>query len=594
MASATATAKRSLKKRLPVILRHAFGGRAAWHVPGNLPGGKRTQAWWLKRGRHLSPIMIRILAINVMALAILVGSLLYLGRYQDRIVERELQSLLLEARITASAVAEGATVITEDDRMALSALLARPMVRHLAETTETRARLFGPSENLMADSLALEAAQNHAPVKPAPAPAPAPDKTASWGKRLIGAVFDAVDLIPEREKYPLYREGAEQNGQQYDVVRRATQGDTATQVWSQPEGGLMLAAAAPVMHYKQVLGIIMLARSSAKIDEAILSVRLDILKIFFITLCITILLSLYLARAIARPVRLLAAAAEGLRQGQMQIIGLAGTARLLSSEAIPDLTARNDEIGDLSGALRELTGALAGRIGAIENFAADVAHELKNPLTSLRSAVETAERVQDPVQQRKLMLVIRDDVDRLDRLITDIAHASRLDAELSRAETEPVDIGAKLQALAEYYCHAAPEDKPMPAVGLVPLKERLVVIGVKQRLVQVLQNLVDNALSFSPCGGKVMLSASREGSMIRIMVEDSGPGIPENKLAAIFDRFYTERPKEEKFGIHSGLGLSISKQIIEAHRGTIRAENRKDTTGRITGARFIVELPAAD
>jgi two-component system sensor histidine kinase ChvG len=366
----------------------------------------------------------------------------------------------------------------------------------------------------------------------------------------------------------------------------------STQVWRTPSGRLTLAAAVPVQHGKQVLGIVMMSRSDAAIDKAITTVRIDIMKIFFITLFITILLSLYLARAIARPIRLLALAAEGLRHGQMQIVGLAGTAKLLNRDAIPDMTGRHDEIGDLSGALRDLTSALAQRIGAIENFAADVAHEIKNPLTSLRSAVETAERVPDPLARQKLMLVIRDDVDRLDRLITDISHASRLDAELSRDEVEPVDIGKNLQTLVDHYGQTRNDDgKPRADVVLQPPKERIVVPGVTHRLIQVFQNLIDNALSFSPPHEKVALSVMREGRFVRITVDDSGPGIPENKLAAIFDRFYSERPKAEKFGTHSGLGLSISKQIVEAHRGRIWAENRKDATGLIIGARFVVRLP---
>jgi two-component system sensor histidine kinase ChvG len=281
----------------------------------------------------------------------------------------------------------------------------------------------------------------------------------------------------------------------------------------------------------------------------------------------------------------------------MQIAGLAGTANLLNREAIPDLTSRHDEIGDLSAALRELTQALAQRIGAIENFAADVAHEIKNPLTSLRSAVETFEKVQDPQVKMKLMAVIRDDVDRLDRLITDIASASRVDAELGRSEAERIDIGQKLATLVDYYAESRRSDKPRAEVVLLPVTEPLIVMGVHVRLVEVLQNLIDNALSFSPPDQQIILSAEHEGKNILIKIEDCGPGIPDNKLEAIFDRFYSERPRSEKFGTHSGLGLSIARQIVSAHRGRIWAENIKnaaDANGKPTnkGARFIVQLPA--
>jgi two-component system sensor histidine kinase ChvG len=562
--------------------------------PGN---ENQSHTWWLWRrseeasnARHLSPIMLRILAVNVMALAILVGSLLYLGRYQDRIIATELEALLMQSRIIASAVAEGAIVIGEDDRSLMSPLLSRLMVRRLAETTETRTRLFDANDTMLADSRTLLGIKPKAPLENL---TPEDDRP-SWVTRMVTVLFDGIDLIHERHEYPLYNEENVQKGSQYDVVRRAMRGDMATQVWRSPRGGLTLAAAVPVQHYKNVLGAVMMSRSDANIDKAIVTVRIDILKIFGITLMITILLSLYLARVIARPIRLLALAAEGLRVGQMQIVGMAGMANLLNREAIPDMTNRKDEIGDLSGALRDLTAALAQRIGAIENFAADVAHEIKNPLTSLRSAVETAERVQDPAAKEKLMHVIRDDVDRLDRLITDIATASRLDAELSRDQAVLVDVSRILEALVDFYHQPGHEGATRAQVLMSPVKERLVVRGVEIRLVQVLQNLIENALSFSPLDQPVQLAAVKDVRCAVITVTDSGPGIPDNKLEAIFDRFYSERPKEEKFGTHSGLGLSISRQIVEAHRGKIWAENIKNAAGANIGTRFIVRLPLAE
>jgi two-component system sensor histidine kinase ChvG len=322
-------------------------------------------------------------------------------------------------------------------------------------------------------------------------------------------------------------------------------------------------------------------------------VRINILQIFFITLGVTILLSFYLSRAIARPLTQLAQAAEHLRRGQSDQMGISGFSNLLRDNVLPDMTSRHDEIGDLSGALRALTSALAQRIGDIEHFAADVAHELKNPLTSLRSAVETVARVTDLAAQQKLMLIIRDDVDRMTRLITDISNASRLDAELGRAEFETVDIGAKLAQMENYYSqNAAGEGKTR--IVIKTTGDNLRVLGVKGRLAQVFQNLLDNAISFSHTGTTVILSAMRDGKYVQIEIEDSGPGIPENKLDAVFDRFYSERPKAEKFGTHSGLGLSISKQIVEAHRGRIWAENRKDEAGNIIGAKFVVQIPATE
>ncbi|MER2519468.1 MAG: stimulus-sensing domain-containing protein [Bdellovibrionales bacterium] len=553
----------------------------------------RLNTWWLRRSRsregrrtRLSPIVMRILAVNMMALAILVGSLLYLGRYQERIVANELDSLTLQARIIASAIAEGAVVVDESDRNIMSPLLGRLMVKRLAETTETRTRLYDEDDTLLADSRVLLSSSAKAQ---ADRNVEAASEQESWGARLLGAFFNMIDFIHERREYPLYPEDGSQNSTSYEIVKRAMKGDMGTQVWRARQGGLTLAAAVPVQHSRAVLGVVMMSRADANIDKAITSVRYDILKIFLITLLITVLLSLYLARAIARPIRQLAMAAEGLRHGQMKIKGMAGTASLLSGEAIPDMTARQDEIGDLSGALRELTDALARRIGAIENFAADVAHEIKNPLTSLRSAVETVERVSDPVARQKLMFVIRDDVDRLDRLISDISNASRLDAELGRDEVAQIDLGRMLTTLTDTY--RRPGDVAASQVALVSLKEPLFVMGIEARLVQVLRNLIDNALSFSPSGASVTVSARRDGKTVFICVEDMGPGIPENKLEDIFERFYSERPKTEKFGTHSGLGLSISRQIVEAHRGTIRAENIKGVDGDVLGARFVVQLP---
>ena len=553
----------------------------------------RNATWWLWRQdaghskQRLSPILLRIMAVNVMALAILVGSLLYLGRYQDRIIATELEAMTLQARIIASAVAEDAVVIDENDNSILSPLLARMMVRRLAETTETRTRLFNLDDALLADSQSMLGTKGKIEVKDINPP------EKSW-ERLIGKLFDVIDFIHQHREYPLYAENELQRGSDYAIVSQALQGTNGTQVWRRPHDGLILAAAVPVQHYNSQLGAVILTHSDAAIDKALTTVRIDILEIFLITLFITLLLSVYLARAIARPIRLLALAAERLRYGQTQIVGLAGTADLLKPDAIPDMTNRHDEIGDLSGALRELTSALAKRIGEIENFAADVAHEIKNPLTSLRSAVETAERIEDPVAKGKLMRVIRDDVDRMNRLITDISSASRLDAELSRAHAVVIDVRKMMDVLVDYYSQPAHENSNHIGVTFTADGDNLMILGVEVRLVQVVQNLIENAISFSPEGATVDLKACIDGQAVLITVSDKGPGIPENKLDAIFDRFYSERPKSEKFGTHSGLGLSIARQIVGAHRGTISADNIKDETGKIIGAQFAVWLPRAD
>jgi two-component system sensor histidine kinase ChvG len=305
--------------------------------------------------------------------------------------------------------------------------------------------------------------------------------------------------------------------------------------------------------------------------------------LFAVALGLTVLLSIYLAGTIARPVRRLAAAADRVRRGHGREV------------SIPDFTNRGDEIGDLSGALREMTATLWLRMDAIEHFAADVAHEIKNPLTSLRSAVETAARVADAEKQRRLLAVIVEDVKRLDRLITDISDASRLDAELSRDTNSTVPVEGLLAGLIDLYRDIAKPEAPFLRLDLPDQRgaspSALPVLGSEDQLVRVFRNLLDNAISFSPPGGTIIVRARRIGETVRVTIDDQGPGIPPSKLAAIFNRFYTERPVGEAFGTHSGLGLAIAKQIAEAHRGGIRAENRHDTDGNQIGARFIVDLP---
>ncbi|WP_063635590.1 stimulus-sensing domain-containing protein [Azospirillum humicireducens] len=560
------------------------------------------------RRRGVSPLTLRILAVNVLALLVLLAGLLYLGRYQDRLIQAETEALATEARIFASALGEGAVnrILTAPsptgdeggERFELAPELARPMVRRLAEATATRTRLYDIDGHMLSDSRVLVGSQGRIEIRELPTP-PAGDPVS----RAINDLYTRlIDVVPSREGLPAYREAP---GRPNPDVERALGGEAAATVWRvDGEGGdpeLLLTVAVPVQRYREVLGAVLLARSGGEIDRAIRSVRFDILRVFGVALLVTIALSFYLAGTIARPIRRLAQAADRLRTSHGRHAG------------IPDLTRRGDEIGELSGVLREMTDALWTRMDAIERFAADVAHEIKNPLTSLRSAVETAGRVSDPRHRDRLMAIIADDVQRLDRLISDISNASRLDAELSRAEPEPVDIGLLLTMLAELRQTVAEtvdetvaaggvdalgeggaEDvRPMPprVVIDIPAGERLVVPGLEGRLTQVFQNLIDNALSFSPPGGIVRLSARRTGHTVTVVVSDQGPGIPEGKEEAIFDRFYTERPVGEKFGTHSGLGLSIAKQIVSAHNGSICVRNRQVSEEAVDGADFIVVLP---
>ncbi|UEM20556.1 sensor histidine kinase [Skermanella mucosa] len=532
--------------------------------------------------RTLSPLTLRILAVNVLALAILVGGLLYLGRYQDRLIESELEALRTEARIFAGAIGEAAVTRGGDESNELSYELARQMVRRLVETTDTRTRLFDPSGTLVADSRVLIGPGGVVQIEELPPPV----QGGPVARFAIDLYDGIVNALPSRDKFPVFREGPVQVADKYADVVRALAGDVSASVWTTHDHGMMLTVAVPVQRFKQVLGAVMLSRGGAQIDAAIRSVRLDILKVFAVALAVTVLLSFYLAGTIARPIRKLAVAADHVRRGHGR------------HHEIPDFSWRGDEIGDLSGALRDMTAALWQRMDAIESFAADVAHEIKNPLTSLRSAVETVARVRDPDQQRRLMSIIEDDIQRMDRLISDISNASRLDAELSRAEAEPVDIGRMLRMLADIHQTTAAERHAPRVVLELPPAGDLTVPGLEGRLVQVFQNVIANAVSFSPPGGTVTVRAAvargtPEGERVEVTVEDDGPGIPEGKLDAIFDRFYTERPVGEKFGTHSGLGLSISKQIVDAHGGEIFARNRRDGRDEVRGAVFTVRLPRA-
>jgi two-component system sensor histidine kinase ChvG len=290
-----------------------------------------------------------------------------------------------------------------------------------------------------------------------------------------------------------------------------------------------------------------------------------------------------LAGAIAGPVRRLAEAAERVRRGTK------------ARQEIPDFTRRADEIGHLSGALRDMTRALYNRIDAIQSFAADVAHELKNPLTSLRSAVETLPVAKTDATRERLISIIQHDVRRLDRLISDISDASRLDAELAREEAEPVDVRLLVETVVSLANDRRRPHEPIIEVsGERGSPEAFTIVGHDSRLAQVFNNLFDNARSFSPPESVVRVDVARRGLDVEVTVEDEGPGIPPHAVERIFERFYTDRP-DHGFGQNSGLGLSISRQIVEAHRGTIQATNRRPEGGgeAATGARFVVRLPAA-
>jgi two-component system sensor histidine kinase ChvG len=573
----TATVEPAASPASPsAVAEHPFARRSAARAaasPAPSPGLRpRT-----RRRRTVSPLTLRILAVNVLALALLAGGFLYLGKYQASLIGQQIEALKTQGEVFAAALGEGAVLDSVDEGEVLLPDLARQMMRRLVEPTHTRARLFDVRGDIIGDSRILrgpgDAVQVHE-LEP-------PEREGAV-LRIADQIYDWIlNIVPRHTSYSVYRESASPRAEDYAEVVRALRGETGSAIRSDPQtGGLVFSVAIPIQRYKQVLGAVMLSTGSAEIEEELRTVRLELLRIFGVALLVTVLLSFYLAGTIARPIRRLAAAAERARGRRARV-------------EIPDFTGRGDEIGDLSRSLREMTDALWHRMSAIESFAADVAHEIKNPLSSLRSAVETAVRIDDTANQRRLMAIILNDVQRLDRLITDISDASRLDAELGRLELEPVDIAAMLGTLVEVYDATRTDNAPRLVLAIGKTDRELVVPGIETRLSQVFRNIIGNAVSFSPPLGEIRLTARHDGRAVVVTVEDEGPGVPEEKLTAIFDRFYTERPLGEQFGTHSGLGLSISKQIVEAHRGMTWAENRKGANGATIGARFSVRLPAA-
>jgi len=525
------------------------------------------------RQRMFSPITLRILAVNMLALGILVIGILYLGEYRRGLILSEVSGLEIQGEMFAAALGEGASIDHVDENRTLVFSAARQMVRRLVQKG-TRARLFALDGSLMADSGQL--------IEPVDKATLYANETLIEKSLRLAQEFSSRVIFGE-EDLPLYIEPPFQRANHFPEAMMALEGDYGGMIRETVNGGIMTSVAVPVTREDEVLGALLLSKGSQDIEAALFEVRIHIFKVFLISFGVTILLSLYFAGTIARPLRKLARAAHILRLGMNQ------------RDEIPDMTNRKDEIGDLSLAMRQMTDALWQRMDAIESFAADVSHELKNPLTSLRSAVETAARVDNPDAQKRLMEIIQHDVSRLDRLISDISEASRVDAEMSRAKTETVDLKAMLETLVNI--HQAPLDADNPNATAAHLilntdpNGSYKIAGMESRLVQVFQNLIGNALTFSPEEGQITLSLQEDNGQIIACVEDQGPGIPPGNEEKIFKRFYTERPEGDEFGNHSGLGLAISKQIVEAHGGHIGAENITDPDTTIKGARFVVALP---
>jgi two-component system, OmpR family, sensor histidine kinase ChvG len=567
------------------------------------PDSPRGFAWWFHR---LAPARLtsRIVLLNLAGLAILVSGILYFNQFREGLIAARVQSLTTQAHIIAAAISGSATADTgsividpdsfdsettpgsEVDNLAsadfpVNPETAGPILRRLLANTSVRARIIDQQGNLVVDSKFIYGGGD---ILQGDLPRAEPPRNVilRWWDRAMNWLF-AYD-------YPVQKEYGLDNGRDFPEVSAALNGASASIVRLNDTREIIVLVSVPVQRFRAVLGALVLSTSGGEIDRVLQGERRIVLMTFAFVALVAILLSMLLAGTIAEPIRRLSAAADRVRRG------------VNTRVEIPDFTARRDEIGHLSGSLREMTKALYDRIDDIEAFAADVSHELKNPLTSLRSAVETLPFVKTDEQRNRLIDIVKHDVKRLDRLITDISNASRLDAELSRAETRPVDMAKLMTAIVSLANETRKEDMAeinfdlhrAPAI-MDPLRA-FVVLGHDSRLGQVMRNLIDNARSFTAPGTRINVRIRRAPKDVEVRVEDSGPGIPPDNLERVFERFYTDRP-EGSFGKNSGLGLSISKQIVEAHKGRIWAENRfgkarPDGERPVLGARFVIRIPA--
>ena len=561
----------------------ALGRRAATPArPAESPSLLRRRR---SASRRHSPLTRRILLLNIVPVALLALGAVYLSDYEEELIGAELASLAVQGEMVAAGIAEVAVAGGETTVNRLDADAARQLLTRLVRPTGVRARLFSETGDLLGDSAVLsEAGRIH--VIPLPPPEAPPAVEPQLGERIGDWI---ARQLSRADRFPEYAERGVPTVRDFPEAASALRGFNASAVRIAPDGRLMLSAAVPVQRYKQVLGALMLMRDNRAIAASLREVRYDMMVIAAAALGITVLLSLYLAGTITQPIVRLARAADEVRLARE------------NRPEIPDLGKRGDEIGDLNDALRSMTDALWQRINTIESFAADVAHELKNPLTSLRSAIEMAARPNlEPERRDKLMAIVMDDINRLNRLISDISDASRLDAELMRGEVKPVDLHALLSDMVRHYAVTAVQKAGVEVEFRLAANPPFAAHGHDGRYGQVFRNVIDNALSFSPPGSRLVIELSREprGGPFVVTIDDEGPGIPEDNLESIFERFYSERPTEH-FGQHSGLGLSICRQIMETYGGSISASNRRAPGngpggGRVLGARFTIRVPAAD
>lgn len=563
---------------------------------------------------RFATIRRRIIALNTLGLVALAFGILYFNDTRDALIQARIKSLQIEADIIARSIAQNSTAAVEAADAAKDPILAlqqsaasdefpaqpyaihpetaAQLLRKLIEPTKTHGFIFNIDGSPLVDTRKIYAPGQIIRLAPASS-SPEPDTG------FLYRLWLQVELFFRSEWLPDFDVNGPKDGKVYPEVRAALESGVITpMVRVNALGETILCTAAPIRRSQQVIGSLLLATPAGELDGIVAHERLSLVYLFLFVLGVMIASSVALAGTIAGPMQRLAAAAESVRRN------------IKKREEIPEFPHRADEIGNLASALRDMTHVLYRRLDAIESFAADVAHELKNPLTSLRSAADTLALVKREEDREHLVQIIQHDVKRLNRLITDISDASRLDAELAREAKRPVNIAGMLDRICSIVNDIHREGIPqlelkvegMPRGAAVNGHPMFTVSGHEGRLSQVMNNLLDNAISFSPPGGKIMVTCRHiaKSKEVEITVEDEGRGIPPENLERIFERFYTDRPEHEEFGQNSGLGLHISRQIAEAHNGRIWAENRigpppaeGGQTPAILGARFVIRIPAA-
>ncbi len=505
-----------------------------------------------------------ILALNLLSLLILFVGALALNEWRRGLIEARQETLAAQAQLLVQVLGEPQIGVTRGEPTPeLNYIEASRWLRDNFIPAGQRARLFDVDGIQVADSYEVTEAISGEPLPPA-LPAGSPS------------------MVRDKDKARDSRRLAEARRALAEEVENALEGRSSATLRTAESGDRVVSVSIPVRHVEQVLGVLTL--EAGDVNETLAAQRLALMPFALVALFVSLLSSLLLHLFVARPVMRLSAAADAVRLQRARAISL------------PDLDHRKDEIGDLARSLETMTETLSDRMDAIERFAADVAHEIKNPLTSIRSALETLPLVRTEAQREKLTSLLQQDVRRLDRLITDISNASRLDAELNRDRPRPIDLTVLLREIVDVY-EAGLKPGGVHVAFAAPAGEHAIIRGRDGPLGQVFRNLIDNARSFSPPGGQVRLTLTRDeidpDLPIRVRVEDDGPGIPPENLETVFERFYTSRPRGTAFGANSGLGLSIVRQIVEAHGGRVWAENRKAADGGVAGARFEVALPAA-